>query len=540
MATNRDIENANISYAPFNSVINQSTKKGDRTINANHLRRWLSSVNSDGVSRQFDELKLEVDNELNVILKKGIGFVDGCSMFLESPLTITLDASSTNGDRIDTIGYRLTNSIRKVLPYYKTGDVGTEKAPEIVSNSDIIEIPLWNIRVRQGATTVSEEDFADLRKYVVSSATYFKRYNQTKETKSVVSSLVITVPFNNATDDVEVLVNGIVLLDSQYSIQGNAIIFNQAIASGNEIQVNVWHFMEGTGTVDSLNKVAVLQETINTLHQYFYFCNGVDDNVKLSEIAQNFLNARGTFAGEPTYSQIEIVVCGRLGISSNLYGSGTSEDPYYYFNFGDDLTGTRTIYFNFGNCKRIEIDAPVTDGAYTRVFNGSRINIRNISLDINSGYTVDVFYGTKLHIEDSEFWMATSSSCKVVNGDGFFKNVRTSIESSGGNAFGFYSRGGLTRVIGGTHYAGTNGSSTSSASFYVINADSNSNNVLFLSMVNCPKHRLNNDDSSNHQAINVFRGYCTVMESTLWKQASFGASSKDPIAYGNVIIDKPY
>lgn len=534
MAERNDSYENNIEYAPFNSI------NRDRAINANHLARWLSSVNSDGVSRKFEEFKTEVSGGMNVTVGTGVGFVDGHHIYLKSSLTIEIEEASNSGDRVDTIGFRLEKTNRKVVMYYKTGVVGSGNAPEVLNNNnsdEYIEVPLYNIRVPQGAASInSETGLIDVRSYVVSSATFFKKYIYPIDMNTNRSTLPIPHPFNSDTDDVEILNNGIPLLASQYTIEGNVITLNSPILAGNKVQLNVWHFQDGSGTMDSLNLVLERLNVVEGVLKYYYFCTGVNDNIALSQMAQNFLAGTGEFTGVNANAQMEIIICGDCGVSNVYSGTGTQVNPSTYFAFGRTATTTRTIYFNFSNCSRINIACPTTSGTYATIFSGADINVRNVALNVTAGYNVDIFNGTNIHCEDSEFWMSTTNNCCVGRCCGYFENVRTSITSTGGNAYCFYSNGNLTRIIGGTHYAWTGSSTSVGVCFYVIDAAANNENVLFITMANCPQST--RSGLTQTDTIQVNRGYCTAIMNTLWKAATFGENSETTIAYGNVILSK--
>ena len=522
----------NIEYAPFNSV------DRDRAINANHLARWLSSVNSDGVARKFNQLEVTVVNGMNVSVNTGVGFVDGHHIYLRASQSIQIEAASVSGDRIDTIGYRLEAANRKVVLYYAIGEVGTGNAPTPLNNDEYIEIPLYNVNVRQNTTSILASDLVDVRTYVVSSATYFKRYYQTHTTTSVTSNLAITTPFNADTDEVEVLVNGIALLSNQYSISGKTITFNSAIYSGNTIQVNVWHFQDGSGKMNTMNDVLVDLGDLEKVKKYYYFCTGDNDNRVLSQIAQDFLNGRGDFAGIDAYAQMEVMVCGDLEAMQEYSGSGTQSDPYIYFAFGRPATSNRTIYFNFANCSRLTVYCLNSQTNYTTVFGGADINIRNVSVFVETGDRVDMFNGTNVHVVDSEFWMTTDNDCCVGRCCGYFDKVRTSITSQDGNAYGFYGNGRLLRVIGGDHFAWTANSSKEAIPFYV--AANQTENVMHVTMANMPQYPRSGYTQSRPVKIN--HGYATFMMNTMWMVAtkdngSFYDATKC-IASGNAIISK--
>lgn len=522
----------NVEYAPFNSI------NKDRVINADHLARWLSSVNSDGVSRKFNELEVKPLNGMNVTLETGVGFVDGRHVYVKSPITIEIEAANSSSTRIDTIGFRLDVANRKALPYYKTGELGSGVAPAVLNNEEYIEIPLYDINVRQGATSILESDLIDKRVYVVSSATYFKEYNQVYNTTATISELAITVPFNAETDVVKVLVNGITLLDTQYSIENNVITFNSAIYSGNEIQVNVWHFQDGSGSMDSMQKVLTELTNVKKTTKYYYHCTGTNDNIALSDLAQNFLAGTGDYAGVNTNAQMEIVICGDCGVSTYYSGDGSQSRPYTYFAFGRAAESTRTIYFNFSNCSRISINCPTTSGTYSTVFSGADINVKNVALNVVSGYNVDIFNGTNIHCEDSEFWMTTTNDCCVGRCCGLFKNIRASITSTSGNAFCFYGNGNLTRVIGGTYWAWTAGTDKEAVPFYV--AAYQTENVLHVTMANLPQ--TTRSGYTQTQPVKINSGYATFMMNTMWMAATQDNGSlydaTKCIASGNAIVNK--
>lgn len=526
---NLQVDETDVEYAPFNS------KNKDRVINADHLARWLSSVNSDGVARQLNEFEASISSGMNVVINTGIGHVAGHHLYLKAPITIPVD-TSVSGDRIDTFGFRWEVENRRTFPYYNMGEVGSGVAPTPRNDNQYVEIPLYNIHVKKDATSLTRSDLEDVRTYVVSSATYFKKYNQSHETTTTTTSLKITTPYNNSTDTVDIYVNGIAMSGDKYSIDDTGLItFKGAIYSGNEIQLSVWHFQDGTGTLDSVVKLSDRVTEVERTTSYYYHCTGTNDNIALSKIAQDFLTASGDYAGINANAQMEIIVCGNCGVSTQYSGTGTQANPYVYFAFGRSSSSTRTIYFNFSNCSQINIACRTTANTYNTIFDGADINIRNCRMNVTSGYNVDVFFGTNIHCQDSEFWMTTTGTCCVGRCCGFFENVRTSITSTNGNAYCFYSNGNLTKIIGGTHYAWTASSSAVAVCFYVIDAAANNENVLFISMANMPQSARSGYYQTD--TVEIHRGYATIMSNAMWKAVNVYDYEKC-IAYGNVILSK--
>lgn len=531
--------NNNTQYFPFNS------RNGDRKVDASYFARYAESLSTDGVARnRYNELELVLSSDMNVTLKPGIGFVKGHYCYVESDITISIASAPSTGTRIDTIGYVLDIENRKVVPYYKEGNTD-EGTPTIVNNSYFVEIPLYNIVVNAGQV-ITVDSIKDVRKYAVGTATTFRKLVQSITTSSNITTLAITELYDAASDYVDVQVNGIMLEpNTQFTINGNIITFKEAILANNDVKVIVWHFEDKINTFTGSSNTTNSEELndLTKIKQYYYFCKGDgNDNVALSNIAQNFLTGTGEFAGISDNAQLEVIVCGdmkQIAIWSDVINqTGTQSNPYIYFNFGRPSTSTRTIYFNFSNCARFDVICSSNTNAYSVVFGGADINIRNVAVNVKTGYNVDMFNGTNVHVQDSEFWMTTSNNCCVGKCCGYFDKVRTSITSTSGNAYCFYGNGGLLRVIGGDHFAWTSASGKEAVCFYV--EAYQTENVMHVTMANCPEYP--RSGYTQTRPIKINNGYATFMMNTLWMIAtkdngSFYDATKC-IASGNAIISK--
>jgi hypothetical protein len=535
----------NIKDFAFNSV------GDDRLYDANDLCDWLKSTNSNGVrANPVDQLKVKPSTGLTVQITKGVGLINGHSMELTDAITIPVDTAplaSTGYSRKDIVGFRVNNIDRKMEIFYRPGTAAaTPVVPSLIQNENYYELCLGELTITAGLTTIGINNITDTRDsdkcgFIVSSATIFTPYEQIINTTSTVTTFQIELAtFNPTLDIVTIAINGNKLTDDQFTITGRTVVLKSAVYSGNTIDVDIWHFVDASGVLaNNMGQVEQVSEEVNKMVKYYYFCNGINDNKLLSDLAQNFLAGTGEFVGVDTYAQMELIICGEMGTVNQWYsGNGTQATPYTYFAFGRGNTSTRTIYFNFSNCARINVSCPTNENVYATIFSGADINIRNVALNVGSGYNVDIFNGTNIHCQDSEFWMTTINNCCVGRCCGIFENVRTSIASTAGNAFGFYGNGNLTRIIGGTHYAWTAGTNKEAVCFYV--EAYQTANVLFVSMANMPQYSRSGYTQS--RPIKINNGYCTVMQCAMWMAAtvdngSFYDATKCT-AYGNAIISK--
>lgn len=543
----------------FNSV------GDDRSYDANDLCDWLKSTNSNGVrANPVDQLKVipPTTSDLIVQVTAGVGLINGHSMELSNTLSILLDdapPASVGQSRIDIVGFRINYSDRRMEIFYRPGTPAANPTiPELIQNKTYYELCLAEITVTAGLSTIGESNIHDTRDsdkcgFVISTTTIFTQDEKSFVTETTTTMFTIDLEvFNPKLDIVNITVNGNKLAKEQFFIQGRNVILKSPVYANNTITYTIWHFIDaGKVLANNMSQVEEVSEEVNKMVKYYYFCNGVNDNMVLSQLAQDFLAGTGDYVGVDTYAQMEIVVCGSIGISSEYSGDGETY-PYTYFAFGRASSQTRTIYFNFSNCDIIKIsNIPTNKNAI--IFSGADINIRNVALDVSGpnqeavGYKVDIFNGQNIHCEDSEFWMTTVGDCCVGRCCGLFENVRTSILSTTGNAFCFYGNGRLTRVIGGMHHAWSNSSNQKSTSnpsgvesvcFYV--EKNQTENVIHVTMANMPEHSRSGYTQSRPVKIN--NGYATFFQNTMWMPATVDNgsfySATNCTAYGNVIISK--
>ena len=214
-------------------------------------------------------------------------------------------------------------------------------------------------------------------------------------------------------------------------------------------------------------------------NEYKYVCNGIDDNVKLSEIAQTWLN------GGTDYACKKISVYGTFGCSAAYGGAGTSANPYRWTSVGTDANTNRRIIFDFSSCGQINL--PIASGTVNTVFHGYNAHIIGANVIVNqsgSGTIVKGFSSSAgaVYAENCRFWFTCYQDSVIANA-GTFVNCRASVANLINNSYCFLPfSGSLLRINGGEYYAYTSASTAKSA----VVGQSGENAVSILYGVNAP------------------------------------------------------
>ena len=499
----------------FNALL--SGGKYDRTYNGNDYADNLAVVISNGVLRSTnDDLKVTASG---LVVSVGIGraWIEGHYYLNDSPHIFSAVAAPTGGARYDRVFLRLNKNIavRSVELVYQQGTASNNPVkPAPVRDSNIYDLVLADIYIGASATSVVVTDtradkdvcgwvystsgdnsfFESLdaafsvwfkeKKDTLSSVTLFQRYNWRKILDSATTTAQFNIPqYNAETCFIEVFVNGILITDGvDYSVNNTTITFANSLVANTEIEVKCYKSIDGTGINNVMDELTKLQNDVALLEvidEYNYICNGIDDNVKLSQIAQDWLNG-GTDNASKT-----IKVYGTFGAKAPVAGSGTSASPYRWFNVGLDGSTNRRIVFDFSNCG--EISLPVVSGALNIVFYGYNAHIigANVIANNTAVDTVTRIFNTTggaLLAENCRFWITAYKDSRVGQ-TGTFNNCRASVANNINNTYCFqpFSES-LLRINGGEYYAYTGASGAQSA----IVAQSGANAVSIMNGVNAP------------------------------------------------------
>lgn len=400
----------------------------DRKYNANDYCDNLAVVIGNGVLRsENDDLKTTSDG-MTVTVGVGRAWINGRYYYNDTPIIFSVPTAPTGGKRYDRIILQLDTDIaaRKIELVYREGVAGnTPTKPAIVRDDKVFELVLADIFIDTNATSVVVIDtraddkvcgwvystsgdnsffksldnsfnewFKETRD-TLSSVTLFKRY-EWRTTLDVTSN---TVSFNIPQYDVEtcfidVFVNGI--LDTEnvdYTLNGNIITFSNSLVSGTEIHVRAFKSIDGTGIMSVADEITEIQNAlanINAANNYFYNCNGVNDNVVISQIAQEFLN------GGDDMRELTITVVGDFGATAPAAGDGSTSNPYVWFDISKPDLVNRRITLDFSGCSVINLTQG--DAAYC-LFTGRQYTVKNLCATIDglesNMYGQNIYFGTK-------------------------------------------------------------------------------------------------------------------------------------------------
>lgn len=499
----------------FNAVLINGVY--DRKYNADDYCDNLAVVISNGVLRSVDDdLKVTA---AGMVVTVGVGraWINGHYYLNDTPHTFAAVSAPIGGARYDRVLLRLNKalSVRSVTLVYQQGETSNSPTPPApVRDGDIYDIVLADIYVGANATSVTVTDtrgnadicgwvystsgdnsfFTSLdaafnawfveKKDTLSSVTLFKRYNWRTVLESASKTAIFNIPqYDAETCFIEVFVNGILKTETaEYSVAGSVITFGATLIAGTEIEVKCFKSIDGTGIMTVAEEITALQNAVAALHttgDYEYICNGVDDNVKLSEIAQTWLN------GGADYGAKTIKVYGTFGATAAYAGDGTSTSPYRWIDVGLSANTNRRIIFDFSNCGQISL--PVTGGKYHTVFHGYNAHIIGVNVIVNQTApdTVIHIFGSvagAVYAENCRFWL-TSYRDSRVGQTGTFNNCRASVANVINNSYCFLPfTDSLLRINGGEYYAYSGSSSAQSA----VVGQSAANAVSILNGVNAP------------------------------------------------------
>lgn len=540
----------------FNAL--KSGETYDRKYNAKDYSDNLAVIISNGVLRTInDDLKPSVSSSL-VSIAAGRGWINGHYYLNDSPMNFTLE-TPISGARYDRVILRLNEDInaRTVSLRYLKGVAGTSpQKPALIRSGDTYDLCIAEIYLTAGSETITLTDtrsdpelcgwvystagdqqflksldttfyeWFTGAKNTLSSVTLYKKYEWSTTLTAATQTVAFDIPqYNPETCYIEVFVNGII--NSRFTRTDSVLTFAGTLIVGTEVTVKCYKSIDGTGIMTVGDEITELQNQFSTLQgvtKFVYNCNGSDDNVSLSQIAQAFYdgfygseevsttaNAFLTALGGNTYlggladdAQITIDVVGRLGVTAPFGGRGGEADPYIWFVLGPEEASSKRIIFDFAKCEEINISLSIL--GFQSIFYGTDLYVKNANVRGThskaraNGIVKMVDGTTKTHIlgEAIKYGQVNFENCRLVLDTGCaatiasrgnYRDCYMYAKSSHRNAFCIDVQSyGLTRLNGGTYYAYGGNEDYISA---IINIDANqSSGYANASNVNCPKIEL--------------------------------------------------
>lgn len=542
----------------------------DRKYNAEDYSDNLGAIISTGVRRSGDnDLYVQAAGGMNLSVNVGRAWIEGKWYKNDTAFTDFVVPTAPAGDRgrVDRVILRLNSNIegRLIELMYLTGEVGLNPtAPALTRANGIYDIALADIAVNPNVSQITQSDIYDRRPHTevcgwittpvgyddyftsldaqfndwfdekrdtLSSVTLFKRYHWSTTTGAETSAVTFNIPQYDPTgvDIVDVYINGLLaVIERDYTLAGSVITFTDAKIVGTDIDVFVYKSIDGTGLGSVSDEITELQEEVSTIKnigEYLYICNGYDDNVKLSELAQAFL------ADDSAYEQMTINVYGTFGANAPYAGSGSSVSRYRWFSLGAAGTTKKKVIFDFLNCSKITLNC--TSGYYYIGFYGAGVNIKNANVEaicnyVTGGCVMFSATNTAVYAENCRFWITGYSECNIAQ-TGTFKNCKATVINSQGNSYVFdVSTNGLLRVDGGEYYAYT-GNNTYNASVIYIDAAA-SNAVVITYGMSCPTVAKTSNYQKNAVLCNAGAGAFNDTVTSLTVKASSGQNVRGTYA----------
>lgn len=387
----------------------------DRLYNADDYTNVFAAFIKDGVRRSGEDDFKVSSAGMDISVGLGYAVCGGRWVRLDALYNLTT-VSPPVGDysRVDAVVLRVdeNETVRAASLVYR---MGTPASSPVIPNKDsttgVHELILATVLVNPNTTSVVvtdqraneelcgwvttpvgyDEYFATLdahfyewfreKQDTLASATLFKQYTWRTVTEAMGNSVVFDIPQYDASgvDIIEVYVNGLrETAGIDYTLNGSNILFTGAKVAGTEIVVLCYKSIDGTGLGTVADEVTELQNALSTLgnmSEYNYICNGLTDNVALSEIAQQFL------AEASDSKTATIRVYGTFGATNAYSGDGSTTNPFKWFAFGTTATTTRRICFDFGNCSQLAWNCPA--GTHNVLFYGHNVHVKDFKMRVD-------------------------------------------------------------------------------------------------------------------------------------------------------------
>ena len=468
----------------FNALPDESNATGyDRNYNADDLSDFLSIVCDTGVVKtntvdaKPQGLKVEA-NGRTVTVKAGKAVIKGKAFINDATASFEVDANGTASTRYDYVVVKYDNNIsaRNISLELHKGTSEEPTAASLVRNERVYELMLAIVAIGASANTVTvtdkrgDEELCPWFTAVKGYDDYYDAIVQRHENTVAFSTnpVVTTLPsslYNAKYSLIEVYTNGIKELESAFtaSVSGGYVVitFTSAKAVGAKITVVLSNFIDGEGMSTALAQYNALLADVadlNAAGEYNYICNGVNDNILISNLVKSYLN------GGTDYGSMKLNVIGNIGMSAPARGGGNATNPYGWFDFA--VTSNRNVIVDFSRCG--QISPTIGNGTYNYIFFTASATIIGATVIASNTATDTVIRGVDAgsgaaKFENCRFYL-TCYKYAFISARGTFTNCRGSVASAIENTYCFQpTTNGVVRVIGGEYYAYTGDANKQSA-----------------------------------------------------------------------------
>lgn len=463
-------------YFYNNKVINGVN---DREYSAKDIRKPYDAVFTDGVKPEADGtvggvLKVTASGGMAITVAEGYAKLGGAPVENNAPYLITLD-DATSTVRYDCVIMRNddTDDVRRPSIYVKS----LARIPvlsDLERNENVYEICLAYVVVPAFATSIFDKDIVDTRDDGVLcnamsgvGAMVVRTFRNTyfSETTNQKIIPIGIEQFKKERDQLTVMIEGRIFSEgASYTVVDNEYI-SLAIGLpviGTKIEFEVAKNVNAAGAETVVLEVADLMKgmaLVKKKTEYDYYCNGVNDNVNISNIVKAYLQ------GGSDYGTMRINVIGHFGMTSHISGAGTYNSPNIWFDF--NVQSNRKAVVDFSRCT--DIVPVIADGTYNVIFhsnNGMSIKSANVVANnqtVNTTIRVTFTMYGAIEFEDCRFWI-TAYTNSLIGLRGTYKNCRGSVANVVGNSYCFQpDTNSIVRILGGEYYSYTGESSKQSA-----------------------------------------------------------------------------
>lgn len=470
----------------------------DRVYSAKDMRKPYDTVFSDGIMPEADgtagnTLKVTSNGGMSIAIGAGNAKVGGAWFENTSPYYIELDTADATA-RYDAVIIRNDDSenVRAATIYIKSlSRIPT--ANDLTREGDIYELCIAYVHVPALASSVSSSNIVDTRDdgslcnlMRGVGAMVVRTFNNTVYSETAGQKAVsIGIPqYNKSRDTLIVAVEGRVFAEGvNYTITSNTQI-ELAIGLpviGTKIDFQVIKNVNAAGAETVVQEVAQLRGEMTAASkvlEHHYYCNGVSDNVSISQIVSVFQSAA------TDYGSMKLVIHGTFGATAPRGGAGTADNPYVWIRSAQGAASNRRVTLDFTDCKQISFNCDA--GTVNIIFFGMDTRIIGANVIATGGTSIQMFSTagqTTIYAENCRFWI-TCDSGGIIARSGTFKNCRASVTNAGLHSYCFAPQSAsLLRLDGGEYYAYTGSSEHVSA---VVGLTNGENAVAVLFGVNAP------------------------------------------------------
>lgn len=478
----------------FNAFPNDDYETGyDRNYSADDISNWLKAVITTGIIKtdsvagtgEAQGLKVLADNGLNIKVNVGMAVIDGKPYINNSTLSLTLATAPTSGTRYDcvilrmnntqTINARLTSVVVESLDH-------TPTEADLTRTDNIYDLLLGYVVVNANVTAIQQTNITDTRgdgtlcPWTTSVKGYEDYYDaivqrfesdiQIEATANVaVTDLAVSL-YNDKYSLISVYCNGLREDEEDYSIDTSneyiTIRFTANKSAGAEINVILENFIDGEGlesVLEQYNDLVEEVESLKKVNEYNYYCNGINDNVLISNLVKSFINSNDNF-----YKTLKLNIIGSVGIEAPAGGDGTDLIPYKIFDIGSNGNDNRWE-LDFTNAGAINFQ-PIAgkshiffDGACGHII-GLTLNCSNNSADTS----IKAFSDTPQWLVENSRFVLSGYKDTFVGYSGTFINCKAEVHNENTASWCFYARRiKLLSIIGGEYTAYTKNQELGSA-----------------------------------------------------------------------------